>query len=76
MRDDFGSTLETTSAFAGIHYHAARFESESGPPAEFLTWPEGNGRIVRHLTETAGHRVRPFCLVTEVRPEADRVLVS
>jgi hypothetical protein len=76
MRDDFGSTLATTSAWAGIHYHAARFESESGPPAEFLTWPEGNGRIVRHLTDLLGTRVRPFSLVTEVRPEAEGVVVS
>jgi hypothetical protein len=75
MRDDFGSTLEQTSAWAGIHYHAARFESEAGPPAEFLTWPEGNGRIVRHLTELADQRVRPFSLVTEVTPVADGVVV-
>ena len=76
MRDDFGSTLARTSAWAGIHYHASRFESETGPPAEFLTWPEGNGRIVRHLTEMAGQRVRPFSLVTEIAPVPDGVLVS
>ena len=36
------------SAWAGIHYFAARDgDDESGP----LTWPEGNGWIVRRLLE-------------------------
>lgn len=76
MRDDFGSALATTSAWAGIHYHAARFESETGPPAEFLTWPEGNGKIVGHLTQCIGGRARPFSLVTEVTPVEGGVVVS
>ena len=42
--DDYGATLENTSAWAGIHYFAAR-------PAETrnLVWPNGNGEIVKHL---------------------------
>ena len=65
-RDDFGATLAQTSAWAGIHYHAARREDDKG--AELLTWPEGNGRLVRHLAEIAGARLRTGALVTEVRP--------
>ena len=50
-RDDYGCTLETTSAWAGWHYFCSR-------PADgqYLTWPEGNGRVVRHLMDRiAGH---------------------
>ena len=62
-RDDYGCTLDTTSAWAGWHYFCAR-------PAdvEYLTWPEGNGRIVRHLLDRIEGRVRTGMLVYRVRP--------
>ena len=62
-RDDYGCTLDTTSAWAGWHYFCSR-------PAEveYLTWPEGNGRIVRHLVDRAAGRVRTGMLVHRVRP--------
>ncbi len=44
-RDDFGSLAHTTSAWAGIHYFAARPKQEAGP----ITAPEGNGWIVEQL---------------------------
>ncbi len=44
-RDDFGASSADTSAWAGIHYFAARDHEEKGP----LTWPEGNGWILRKL---------------------------
>lgn len=46
-RDDYGAGSGATSAWAGIHYFASREHSEKGP----LTWPEGNGWIVRSLLE-------------------------
>jgi phytoene dehydrogenase-like protein len=52
-RDDYGAMARDTSAWAGIHYFAARPESDDGP----LTWPEGNGFIVRALLERVGERV-------------------
>ena len=65
-RDDYGCTLDTTSAWAGWHYFCAR-------PAdvEFLTWPEGNGRIVRHLLDRLGARVRTGMLAYRVRPAGE-----
>ncbi|MHB2018237.1 MAG: FAD-dependent oxidoreductase [Candidatus Xenobia bacterium] len=50
-RDDFGCSLENTSAWAGIHYYASRPE-EGG----YLVWPEGNGFLVRKMLELAGAR--------------------
>jgi phytoene dehydrogenase-like protein len=72
-RDDFGATLEQTSAWAGIHYFAARLEPGGKEPAEFLTWPEGNGRLVSHLAKTAGNRIRLGALVAGVSPGRDAV---
>jgi hypothetical protein len=46
-RDDFGTRARDTSAWAALHYFAARDTDDAGP----LTWPEGNGRLVRHLAE-------------------------
>jgi hypothetical protein len=51
-RDDYGALTSETSAWAGIHYFASREPEEKGP----LTWPEGNGWIVKRLLE----RVSPF----------------
>ena len=49
-RDDYGGSYGQTSAWAGIHYFAARAEDDSA----LLTWPEGNGWIVKRLaTELA-----------------------
>ena len=61
-RDDMGSTLEQTSAYAGLHYHAAR-ATEHGP-SPFLTWPEGNARLIGHLARSAGTRLRTRVAVT------------
>jgi glycine/D-amino acid oxidase-like deaminating enzyme len=44
-RDDYGALARDTSAWAGVHYFASREHEEQGP----LTWPEGNGWIVRRL---------------------------
>lgn len=64
-RDDYGCTLDTTSAWAGWHYFCAR-------PAdvEYLTWPEGNGRIVRHFLDRMPGLVRTGMLAYRVRPTA------
>ena len=53
-RDDYGASSAETSAWAGIHYFAARDHEEKGP----LTWPEGNGWILRRLLQKFGKYVR------------------
>ena len=68
-RDDFGATLAQTSAWAGIHYFAARLD-DAGHGADFLTWPEGNGRLVNLMAGRAGARIRPGALALRVTPHA------
>lgn len=52
-RDDYGALARDTSAWAGVHYFASRPPDDEGP----LTWPEGNGFVVRALLERFGPRV-------------------
>lgn len=61
-RDDYGCTLESTSAWAAIHYYASRPEDE-----EVVTWPAGNGWIVRRLAEPLGRRLVTHALVVRVQ---------
>ena len=66
-RDDYGCTSETTSAWAGLHYFCARY-TEDPTRDVALTWPEGNGRLVRLLGESQGGaevRGRSLCLRLE-----------
>ncbi len=67
-RDDYGLSLEHTSAWAMLFYFASRARGGGDDSAPFLTWPEGNGRIVRHLSSVAGSRLRLGRLVTDVVP--------
>jgi glycine/D-amino acid oxidase-like deaminating enzyme len=63
MRDDYGANLATASAWAGLHYFAARDHDEKGP----FTWPEGNGWILRRLREKLKAHIRTECPVYRVR---------
>jgi hypothetical protein len=53
-RDDYGALAAEVSAWAGLHYFSSRDTDEKGP----LTWPEGNGWIVKRLLERVGRFVR------------------
>lgn len=57
-RDDYGMTAEQTSAWAGLFYFVSRIPAPNAPAQPFITWPEGNGRIVRHLTDRLADCVR------------------
>lgn len=61
-RDDYGATTDQTSAWAGIQYFASREPEEKGP----LTWPEGNGWIVRRLLERVGKFVQTGQMVHKI----------
>ena len=52
-RDDYGASLTQASAWAAVHYFAAREAVEQGP----LTWPEGNDWIAQKLATRGGDRM-------------------
>ncbi len=70
-RDDFGALASETSAWAGIHYFASREPEEKGP----LTWPEGNGWIVKRLLERVGAFVRSGQMVHHITRHGNRFRV-
>ena len=50
-RDDYALTAAHTSAWAGLFYFAAR--QWEGASQSVVTWPDGNGALVRHLAGSA-----------------------
>jgi predicted NAD/FAD-dependent oxidoreductase len=70
-RDDYGAGIDEVSAWAGIHYFAARHGfappgmaaperggAEQGRQREgVLTWPEGNAFLTQALAQPLGERV-------------------
>lgn len=50
-RDDYGLTPEHASAWAALFYFASRMVGSGIEEPPLLTWPEGNGAIVRHLSQ-------------------------
>jgi glycine/D-amino acid oxidase-like deaminating enzyme len=65
-RDDYGALASGVSAWAGLHYFSSRDNDEKGP----LTWPEGNGWIVKRLLERVGRYVRSAQPVRAIRRDA------
>jgi hypothetical protein len=74
--DDFGSLPEETSAWAALHYFAARkLKTPELSGSHFLVWPEGNGRLVRELGARAKARVETGLVALEVDERATEVVV-
>jgi hypothetical protein len=74
--DDYGAAPEDVSAWAGLHYFAAR--KLSTPELEgsrFLVWPEGNGKLVQALLDRSRAKLVTGALVTRVVPSGRAVEV-
>lgn len=75
-RDDYGLNLEQTSAWALLFYFCARRRAGGGGSQPFVSWPEGNGRLVQHLARHSEGRIRTGSLVTDVVPEEHQVRLA
>ncbi|MFT4053444.1 MAG: NAD(P)-binding protein [Novosphingobium sp.] len=59
-RDDYGAEPEHVSAWAGIHYFAARRGwAANGDGDRELTWPEGNDRLATLMAARIQSNLRP-----------------
>ncbi|MEQ9325438.1 MAG: FAD-dependent oxidoreductase [Polyangiaceae bacterium] len=68
-RDDFGAVLSETSAWAGLHYFAARsMETAQLEGSRYLVWPEGNGWLVKGLRSRLSADWRHRALALRVAP--------
>jgi len=66
-KDDFGTPYDQVSAWVGIHYFAGRKGKGSNAAyQDVLTWPEGNGFLVKKLQQSAEVLHKNECLVTKV----------
>lgn len=75
-RDDYGCTIEQTSAFAGLHHFLARGLEQTRDGA-LLTWPGGNGELLAELRAylQLGERLRVDQLAYAIEPERGHVRV-
>ncbi len=62
----FPDDSATDASAAGVPQDGVVADAFGSQP--LLTWPEGNGRLVRHLREVAGDRVYTACPVLRIRP--------
>lgn len=68
-RDDYGCRYNEVSAWAGMHYFASREgRAEETTGSTVLTWPEGNGWIVKHLRNKLESRIQTSALAWRVEP--------
>jgi hypothetical protein len=67
-RDDYGLTLDQTSAWAGLFYFASRIKKPGDEAEPLMTWPEGNGRLVSHLYGKSRSHVRLGLAAAEIIP--------
>jgi phytoene dehydrogenase-like protein len=76
-RDDFGASIDRVSAWAGLHYFASRRgEAGNAPRSSVLTWPEGNGWLVRRMLESVKPRVRSRHAVWSIHEENNEAVVD
>ncbi|MFT3840397.1 MAG: FAD-dependent oxidoreductase [Myxococcaceae bacterium] len=52
-RDDYGTTSDGVSAWAGIWYFCSRQTGDDRSDG-YLSWPEGNGRLISELSASTG----------------------
>lgn len=67
-RDDYGTSLDHTSAWAGVFYFACRQRRPGAATQPLMTWPEGNGRLVAHFYRQVKERAQLGWAVADVVP--------
>lgn len=66
-RDDYGATANDVSAWAAIHYFAGRSgKAANADSGSVITWPEGNGWIVKQLKAKLSPYIRTNTLAFRV----------
>jgi hypothetical protein len=70
-RDDYGANMADVSAWACIHYFAARSGKAANADSQsVVTFPEGNGWIVKQLKAQLAAYIKPKSLAFKVLPNA------
>ena len=73
-RDDYGCRHHDTSAWMGIHYFASRDAlARDADRDDVLTWPEGNGWLIKQLRQRLAGHLLPDAIAWRVS-ELDRAV--
>ncbi|MFL6467497.1 MAG: flavin monoamine oxidase family protein [Pyrinomonadaceae bacterium] len=72
-RDDYGLKLEQTSAWAGLFYFCSRVRKSGDESQPFITFPEGNGQFVNHLSERVKDKILRSHAVVSIQPHVNGV---
>ena len=75
-RDDYGCHYGEVSAWAGLHYFCSRDGGGDSDESAVLTWPEGNGWIVKKLEAKLKAKVKTRSLVYGLTDTGREVLVD
>jgi monoamine oxidase len=80
-RDDYGAGIDTVSAFAGIHYFAARHgfaaPGEGSEEKEgVLTWPQGNAYLTQALAAPLKDRLNASQVILRIEEQKNGVLID
>ena len=76
-RDDYGCEYRVASAWAGIHYFACRVGAARDADHDaVLTWPEGNGFVVRELMKRYAFDLKPAAIVHRMEEGAKGVTLT
>jgi hypothetical protein len=76
-KDDFGLGIAYVSAYAGIHYFAARKQNASEDHQDsVLTWPEGNSRLANHLKKYVKGKSLKNHLVFEIENDTQKAVAK
>jgi hypothetical protein len=72
-RDDYGLTSSQTSAWAGLFYFCSRVRQSGHESQPFITFPEGNGRFVNHLSENVKDWILGSHLAVSIVPRENGI---
>jgi hypothetical protein len=76
-RDDYGAGIGKVSAWAGLHYHAARKGIGANVAQDaVLTWVNGNGFLMEQLAQYAKDKYKTSQLVYDVVPTDSSVTLK
>lgn len=76
-KDDFGLGIAHVSAYAGIHYFAARKQNVSkNKNGTVLTWPEGNARLAQHLQQYVKVKSLKNHLIFQIENKENKVIAT
>jgi hypothetical protein len=76
-RDDYGAGIDQVSAWAGVHYFASRRGRAANADRDaVVTWPEGNGWLVKRIAAPCATRTRSGSVVFNIEQRDDVVFID